>query len=195
MTNAFTTTPTQQMVAENANAFGDGTGSAKPSITPNTTNPSMASRNVVVQNVSEPVLPPMNTAGFASISSHSNPVNQSSPAQNTTQTNYNLPNTLKAGSPTEMMSMLKDSPYPSQREYAADCLSVCDWQKNPAIVDCLLSAASKDPAPSVRAGCVHCLSKMHVNNLATMNTLQALKVDTDPRVRSEVEAALASMSR
>jgi hypothetical protein len=179
MTNAFTSTPTPAMVAENANAFAEGAANSKPPMAPGTAGATMTPQSAFAASTT----PGMSSSGFASASSHSGP----------TQTNYSLTSGPKTGDQAQMIGVLKDSLYPSQREYAAECLSGFDWHTHPQVVDSLLTAAKQDPAASVRAGCVRCLAKMHVDNLAMMNTLQALKMDTDPRVRAEAESALAQM--
>jgi hypothetical protein len=91
------------------------------------------------------------------------------------------------------MGMLKGSLYPSQREWAADCLSRQDWQAQPHIVAALVVAAREDPAAAVRAGCVRALGKMKANTLPVVQTVQSLKGDSDPRVRHEVDEALAAL--
>jgi vesicle coat complex subunit len=78
---------------------------------------------------------------------------------------------------------------PSEREMAAESLG--NAQANPALVAELLRSAREDPAPTVRCACVRCLAKMSVNNGAAMATLQALKGDTDPQVRTAAQEALA----
>jgi hypothetical protein len=94
----------------------------------------------------------------------------------------------------EYLHIMKDSIYPSQREWAADQLTACDWRKNDAVVDALVAAAKEDPAATVRAGCVRCLTKMKVNTVPVVVVLQALKADADPRVRTEVDEALWTLA-
>ncbi len=92
-----------------------------------------------------------------------------------------------------LMQTLHDSIYPSQREWAAESLARIDWRTHPQVFDALLSAARDDPAATVRSCCVRCLSSMNVNSSVVTMTLQALKNDSDPRVRNEVDQALAKM--
>jgi hypothetical protein len=94
---------------------------------------------------------------------------------------------------SQLFGMLKDSLYPSQREWAADCLSQQDWRAQPQIIVALVRGAKEDPAPAVRAGCVRALGHMKVNTLPIVQAVQSLKYDRDPRVRHEVEEALAAM--
>ncbi len=94
----------------------------------------------------------------------------------------------------EYLRVLKDSIYPSQREWAAEQVSACDWRKNEAVVDALIAAAKEDPAATVRAGCVRCLTKMKVNTVPVVVAVQALKADADPRVRTEVDEALSTLA-
>jgi hypothetical protein len=93
-----------------------------------------------------------------------------------------------------LIQTLRDSIYPSQREFAAESLAKIDWRTHPQVFDALLSAAREDPAPTVRSCCVRCLSSMNVNSSLMVMTLQGLKNDTDPRVRTEVDQALAKMA-
>jgi hypothetical protein len=93
----------------------------------------------------------------------------------------------------QLMQTLREALYPSQREWAAESLAGMDWRTHPQVFDALLMAAREDPAATVRTTCVRCLSGMGVNSQLLVMTLQSLKADSDPRVRSEVEQALAKM--
>jgi hypothetical protein len=94
----------------------------------------------------------------------------------------------------QLVGMLKDSLYPSQREWAADCLAGQDWRSHPEAVSALLTAAREDPAGAVRACCVKTLGRMKVNTPAVVQAMQGWKTDHDPRVRHEAEEALAAMT-
>jgi hypothetical protein len=100
-----------------------------------------------------------------------------------------------AGQPSEAMATLRDSIYPSQREWAAGTLSALDWHSQPDAVHALVTAAREDPAPTVRAACVRALAKMHATSAPVLTALQGLKTDGDPRVLHEVEAALAELTQ
>jgi hypothetical protein len=91
----------------------------------------------------------------------------------------------------QLTRILQESLYPSERERAADNLATRDWHTSPAVVDTLVKAAQEDPAATVRAACVRGLARMEVNTVPVHNALQALQTDQDPRVRREVEQALA----
>jgi hypothetical protein len=93
----------------------------------------------------------------------------------------------------QLLALLKDSLYPSHREWAADCLSRQDWRSQPEVVQALVTAAKEDPAATVRAGCVRALAQMKANTLPVVTVLQSLKADADPRVRMEVEEALPTL--
>jgi hypothetical protein len=93
----------------------------------------------------------------------------------------------------ELMVTLRDSLYPSQREWAADQLSAPMWQNDAQVVQALTTAAKEDPAPLVRAGCVHALARMRINTVPVVAVVQALKNDPDPRVRTEAEQALSDL--
>jgi hypothetical protein len=92
-----------------------------------------------------------------------------------------------------LIQTLREALYPSQREFAAEALASMDWRTHPQVFDSLLTAAREDPAPTVRTTCVRCLAGMNLNSTLMAMTLQALKNDGDPRVRNEVEQALAKL--
>jgi hypothetical protein len=94
----------------------------------------------------------------------------------------------------QWVTILKDSIYPSQREWAADQLSACDWHKNLELVPELLKAAKGDPAATVRAGCIRCLARMNVDTVPVVLAIQKMKKDADPRVQSEAEQALSVLA-
>jgi hypothetical protein len=99
----------------------------------------------------------------------------------------------EGASTPQLLGMLKESLYPSQREWAAECLARQNWRSQPQVVDALVLAARADPAPAVRAGCVRALGKMKANTLPVVQAVQTLKSDGDPRVRHEVEETLAAL--
>jgi hypothetical protein len=99
----------------------------------------------------------------------------------------------EGASAPQLLGMLKESLYPSQREWAANCLAQQDWHQQPQVVTALLMAAKEDPAPTVRAGCVRALGMMKANTLEVMQAMQVLKTDADPRVRHEVEDTMAAL--
>jgi hypothetical protein len=105
-----------------------------------------------------------------------------------------LPAAGTAVQPAEAMATLRDSIYPSQREWSAGQLASLDWHTHGDAVQALATAAREDPAPLVRAACVRALGRMGCNSAPVLNTLQALKTDGDPRVLHEVEQALASLA-
>jgi hypothetical protein len=88
---------------------------------------------------------------------------------------------------------LRESVYPSQREWAAETLCTLDWKNNPTIVDALVSGAREDPAATVRATCVRSLAKMKVRSPDVVSAITGLKDDADPRVRQEAEQALTML--
>src|SRR5262249_209255 len=88
----------------------------------------------------------------------------------------------------QLQAMLRDSLYPSQREWAADRLALHDWRMEPRVLDSLLTAAREDPAPMVRAGCGRSLGKMKAN---TGPGVAGRGGRRDGGAREEVEQALA----
>jgi hypothetical protein len=95
----------------------------------------------------------------------------------------------------QLTSVLIESPYPAQREWAANTLATYNWRNNPQILHVLLQAARQDPAATVRAGCVYNLASMNVATEPVLTTLQTLQNDPDPRVRHEVQQAYSRMGR
>jgi hypothetical protein len=93
--------------------------------------------------------------------------------------------------PQQLLSMLRTSLYPSQREWAAEKLATLDWRAYPQVVQALIQAAKEDPAATVRAGCVRSLVHMNANTVPVVAAISSLQHDTDARVRGEVEQALA----
>ncbi len=92
--------------------------------------------------------------------------------------------------PEQFMKVLRESPYPAQREWASNTLSTFDWRAHPEIVQILLQVAQQDPAATVRASCVYSLGRMNAASEPVMSLLNTLRNDGDPRVRQEVEQAL-----
>jgi hypothetical protein len=127
------------------------------------------------------VMPASYQAGAAPAGTRAMPANQSL-------------GSLQPQSVPQLLTMLQDSLYPSHREWAADSLASCDWRSHPHVVQALVLAAGKDPAATVRAGCVRALARMNVNTMPVISAVQALRTDTDPRVQYEVERALGTFS-
>ena len=92
----------------------------------------------------------------------------------------------------QLTTLLRDSVYPSQREWAAETLASMDWRRQPQIVDALVAAAKQDPAPTVRAECVRFLGRMQANAPAAAEAVKALRTDSDDRVRQAAEEANGS---
>jgi len=90
----------------------------------------------------------------------------------------------------QLLQMLRESDFPSQREWAAEQLSAT--RSNPEAVQGLVTAAKTDPAPMVRVCCVRSLMKMQANTVPVVTAVQELKNDADPRVRDAVGEALAA---
>jgi hypothetical protein len=97
-------------------------------------------------------------------------------------------------SSAQLLGVLKESMYPSQREWAATRLAEYNGGTQPTVVDGLARAAKEDPAAIVRAACVRSLAKMGVANQRVTAALQACKADVDPRVVQEAELALGGQS-
>lgn len=128
-----------------------------------------------------PMMPTMPTMPMAQVQ----PVNYQAP----------MPQPTMNQQIEQMIKLMRESPYPSQREVAAQSLANFDWKAHPHIVPALLQGASQDPAASVRAGCVSCLGRMGAALEPVMTTLQTMRNDIDPRVRQEVEQALGRLAQ
>jgi hypothetical protein len=94
----------------------------------------------------------------------------------------------------QQLATLKNALYPSHREMAVMSLSGNNAQYYPQVVRALAAAAKDDPAPTVRAACVGGLAKMQANSPEVINVLSQLRNDGDPRVRHEVDQALARLA-
>jgi hypothetical protein len=115
--------------------------------------------------------------------------NPSAPAAYQTMASKPTPETLQ-----QMVVALHDSLYPSQRELAAQSMSAADWRTHPEVVQALTTAAKEDPAVTVRAGCLRCLTNMRANTPQVVGVVRGLKNDSDPRVRQEAERALSVLA-
>jgi glycosyltransferase involved in cell wall biosynthesis len=94
----------------------------------------------------------------------------------------------------ELLGVLRDSLYASQREWAAANLATVDGRAHPEVVEALRTAARTDGAPTVRATCVRCLIRLKANTPAVMALLKDLQADPDPRVRREASRALGILA-
>ena len=95
----------------------------------------------------------------------------------------------------QLLRVLRESPYPAQREWAAQSLASFDWRANPQVVPALLQAAMQDPAANVRASAVSCLGRIGAAVEPVFGALQSLRNDIDPRVRQEVEQAFMRLGQ
>ena len=96
---------------------------------------------------------------------------------------------------TQWSKLLKESPYPAQREQAAHTLATHDWRANPQVLTALIDAAKNDPAANVRVGCVYALGRASAATETVFGALQSLRTDADERVRQEVDSTLARLQR
>ena len=94
---------------------------------------------------------------------------------------------------SQLLQVLRESPYPAQREWAANSLSTYDWRAHPELVQVLLQVAQQDPAAVVRASCVYSLGRMNAACEPVITTMYTLRNDGDPRVRQEVEQTLTRL--
>jgi len=118
------------------------------------------------------------------------------PETSAAQTSYtdgphqlNLPDAV-----SQQLAVLKDSMYPSQREWAVVSLAKADWHAQPDALRALLAACREDPAATVRAACVRSFVRMQAKTPDVLKTIRSLKSDPDSRVKLEVEQALQSFA-
>jgi hypothetical protein len=95
----------------------------------------------------------------------------------------------------QLLLVLRDAMYPSQREYAAEALAGGADKARPDVVQALITSASQDSAASVRASAIRCLARLKVNEPAYLDALNRLRGDSDPRVRLEVEQARRALGQ
>jgi hypothetical protein len=98
--------------------------------------------------------------------------------------------TLETHTVRVMISQLKDSLYPSQRERAAEGLTSANWKVHPQVVEALCTAALDDPAPAVRGRCAESLAFMNVRSQAALGVIHKLQADKDEAVRSKADEAI-----
>jgi hypothetical protein len=186
LVNAFTSMPSPEQMAKSTNAFGSPEPGSMASLQGMARPPQqgmMAAPRYPVGMVAQNV-PPAGMQGYGMAGVQ--PASYQAAGQYQQQM-------LAAQNLQQMQLVLRDSLYPSQREWAAESLATLDWRSNPQVVQALLTAAKDDPAATVRAACVHCLGKMKVNTVPVVTTVESLKADPDPRVRHAVDEAMASL--
>jgi hypothetical protein len=99
-----------------------------------------------------------------------------------------------SGHVEQQVATLKNALYPSHREMAAMHLAGYNALYYPQVVRALATSAKDDPAPTVRVACVNGLAKMQANSPEVVGMLNQLRNDGDPRVRQEVDQALARLA-
>jgi hypothetical protein len=199
--NAFTPAPARQSLVQATNAFGPG-APAVVSAPYGHAMSSPGSAGMMAQAVSpSPSYPAMSSSVVSAGFHGSTPSNSVVPTAYHTTANEPLALTPRPGlvKPTaenihQMEITLRDSLYPSQREWAAESMAAVDWRSHPQVVQALTTAAKEDPAPTVRASCVRCLASMKVNTQPVITVVRGLKNDSDPRVRQEAERATSILA-
>jgi hypothetical protein len=93
----------------------------------------------------------------------------------------------------QLLATLKESMYPSQREWAAEQLSELNWHMQPQVVESLTKSAREDLAATVRAASVRALGHMKVNTYEVATLVRDLKNDRDARVRQEADEVLSAL--
>jgi hypothetical protein len=90
----------------------------------------------------------------------------------------------------QVVSVLRESPYPEYRGWAAENLATVDGWNNPAVVTALATAARTDYSATVRANCVRSLGRMRYSTREVLTAVQSAKSDPDLHVRQEADLAL-----
>ncbi|MCI0378655.1 MAG: HEAT repeat domain-containing protein [Gemmataceae bacterium] len=132
-----------------------------------------------------PPSPPVMPAVYNS-AMHSGQVNQAMDRRTGPATVTQVQHQEVAG----LLKVLRESPFPAQREWAANSLAECSSMAH-EVVPALLTGAQHDKAAIVRASCVYGLARLNANNAQVLSVLQHLRNDADPRVRQEADHALA----
>jgi hypothetical protein len=87
---------------------------------------------------------------------------------------------------SQLLILLRESPYPSVRELSVQRL-VAQGQVTMPVAEALLKAALGDATPGVRAACLRGLMKLQVTGPALASAVRQLQSDRDPRVRSAAQ--------
>lgn len=93
-----------------------------------------------------------------------------------------------------LLTVIRTSNFPSQREWAVETMASINGRDRPEVVAALLTAASQDPAGSVRAACVRSLAQLHLRTQQVVTAFQMLQGDIDPQVRHEATVAMAQVN-
>jgi hypothetical protein len=91
---------------------------------------------------------------------------------------------------SQATSMLRDSIYPSEREWAIERLSACDYRQDERILVAVRTATREDPAPTVRRTGLQALARMKVRTADVLEVVRGLTADPDENVRKEAEYTL-----
>lgn len=82
-----------------------------------------------------------------------------------------------------LIGCLRDDMMPSMREIAAESLAQSSGRTRSEVIAALAEAAEKDPAPTVRACCVRCLTAISTSSPECMAALLKIKADSDSMIR------------
>jgi len=95
---------------------------------------------------------------------------------------------------SQLSVVMRESLYPSQREWAAERLASLDWRRQPQVLDLLMERAKEDPAPTVRAECVRSLGRLKSDAPTVVEAVKSFRSDADPRVRQAADEAFANLA-
>ncbi len=185
--NAFTPVVPRQTYAQATNAFSTGVAIV-PAAPTGLPVPASSGNSMLVQ-ATHPAASTNLTNPGVSAAAYQTAMNPAQPPTVSPAGIRPLPDHVQ-----QMVAALRDSLYPSQREWAAESMATVDWRAYPQVVQVLTTAAKEDPAATVRAECVRCLAKMKANTAPVVTLVRELKKDADPRVRQEAEQALTILA-
>jgi hypothetical protein len=94
----------------------------------------------------------------------------------------------------QLLSTLRQSPYPSERAWAVETLTAGSVPSTPSVVAALLTAAREDPATDVRVTCIRGLRNLGARSEDVLAALQALKCDSNAHVRDEAGVTLTALA-
>jgi hypothetical protein len=94
----------------------------------------------------------------------------------------------------ELLQVLAESPYPEQREWAAERLASVSGPTRGMVVQAMVKAAKEDAAPTVQVACIRSLVKLNQSGQDVATMLTSLKTNNDPRVRYEASQALGKLA-
>jgi hypothetical protein len=136
----------------------------------------------------KPVSPPLVQTSYLPNAGNSMPVRQPVAQLSEPQPTNGMPQYVR-----DLIFTVRNGTACEEGLAAAFSLANSDWRAHPDVVLALATAAKTNPMLPVRVTAIRCLGAIRVNTTMVRTTLQGLKNDTEPSVRSEAERALNSL--